>query len=990
MSSPNSSEHERGQESHDAGAAVNGNHLKYSRESAPHSPSRNATEIDLYNGRATPLPGFDIDIQFRDLDASVENPAHEHPASPLNQAEPQAQREMSESEVQPATTKSGLPTWDVIPTIPEPPTLHLTTAPTLTSLVSPSPVLPSPIQADVPDSVPTPPSLVPPSPIQADVPDLVPTPPPPSPLEKVIPSPSQVDYVFEDIPRLADARSIHDALRTVIMTRLLRDQQTRDERVAPILMENLSVAAPPEEYTTTKTQHQLIEEVSTQRLHHSTDDPFLAAKSWLYARFDRRRTALIAKKERLQLEYQTIHKRWRRHCASLNEQAKPVESDNNVPVSGRTTRRSAASLGDTVRSDLEMEQIIASLGYDEATDPTQLSSRNLAVIPDMISVTGRTQYAFDDTNHLVENPSEYYAPCTGIHDWTEPEKELFLDKYAAFPKQFGLIADFLPNKTTSQCVDYYYLHKKKLIDFRRVVSQFAPNKRRRRGTGKQKGNGLLSDIRQHDAEVNRDSDDSPSFAGRPTRGRRVTSEARKPSVRRNAFHLEGTTTGTPTPEPEARPKRRRAAVTNRSVLFQDDLDDDTDGEPKKKKRGRKPKSAAIVVDELVTPLPTPPLELDVDPIEPAPDQWSNEDKALFQELLAQHGENFKRIAVAMPNKTTVQVAEYAKTAILEAFAAVQARVAEISGQRSQNGMAAVSVASTLASAATSQETSPASVPASVVVNAPAVNGTGAGESGAIIPGTAHSAVDAPQNDEVSHIAPALDPSAIWDSMDPGSALQTPPDSPGPDTKSSDPFTPDEPVPAPVVESTPAMASLSRETSISETRLAISTETTALDQSPLHSLKVPEYRSSIAQPPVLAGPSSVVPASPRVVADMGGQPPGKDAVPPPTSSDLKYHPPLPAPVMSSLNFDPTWGYYDPDGLNRATFNQPNHYPDSRPPRPPSPRQPVPYATPPHPPTRPPAGAVAPLTQHPYVSVPYPYYIPPPYPSTSYHPYGSYKS
>ncbi|KAJ7512618.1 hypothetical protein B0H11DRAFT_2151537 [Mycena galericulata] len=346
------------------------------------------------------------------------------------------------------------------------------------------------------------------------------------------------------------------------MTRLLRDHQTREERVNPILMENLALESPPGE-DPSKTQEQLIEEVSVRRFTGSRDDPFLAAKSWLSARFDKRQSALNEKKAHLQLEYQTLHDHWRRHCATLNIQAKPVESDN-VPVSGRTTRRSAANLGDTVRSDLEMEQIIASLGYDEATDPNQLSARNLAIIPDMISVTGGPTYTFDDTNHLVENPSEYYAPYTGIHDWTEPEKELFLDKYAAFPKQFGAIAEFLPNKTASQCVDYYYLHKKKLIDFRRVVSQFAPNKRRRRRTGKQKGNGLLSDIRQHDAEVNRDSDDSPSYTGRPTRGRRVP-EARKPSVRRNAFQLEVTSTATPTPEPEARPKRRRVAVSRRKV-----------------------------------------------------------------------------------------------------------------------------------------------------------------------------------------------------------------------------------------------------------------------------------------------------------------------------------------------------------------------------------------------------------------------------------------
>jgi len=122
----------------------------------------------------------------------------------------------------------------------------------------------------------------------------------------------------------------------------------------------------------------------------------------------------------------------------------------------------------------------------------------------MISVkNGKVDYLFDDTCHRVENPTEYYAPEAGIHDWTEEEKKIFLDKYAAYPKQFGIIANCLPNKTSSQCVDYYYLHKKGLIDFRKVVSKFS-SKRRRRGAGKRKGNALLTDIQKHDEEVYRD------------------------------------------------------------------------------------------------------------------------------------------------------------------------------------------------------------------------------------------------------------------------------------------------------------------------------------------------------------------------------------------------------------------------------------------------------------------------------------------------------
>ncbi|KAJ7741430.1 hypothetical protein DFH07DRAFT_58083 [Mycena maculata] len=738
-----------------------------------------------------------------------------------------------------------------------------------------------------------------------------------------MPTEPQIDYTFADIPRLADAKSIADALRTVIMTRLLRDRQTRDERVNPVLMENLAIGLPPEE-NSAKTQEQLIEEISLQRFTQTRDDsPFLCAKSWLSVRFDRRRTALDEKKEYLKLEYQALHDHWRRHCDSLNQQAmtKPVESEN-VPVSGRTTRRSAANLGDTVRSDLEMEQIIASLGYDEATDPNQLSARNLATIPDMISVTGRVEYVFDDTNHFVENPSEYYAPYTGINDWTEPEKEMFLDKYAAFPKQFGAIAEFLPNKTASQCVDYYYLHKKKLIDFRRVVSQFAPNKRRRRRTGKQKGNGLLSDIRQHDAEVNRDQDDSPSYTGRPTRGRRVIPEARKPSVRRNALQLEVTSTATPTPEPEARPKRRRVAVSSRSVLYQDDLlDDDTDGEPKKKKRGRKPKSAAILVNEFVTPVATPPItDMDLDSRVPTPIQWSSEDKALFLELLAQLGENFKRIAVAMPNKTTAQVAEYFTSNFAEldlgsiAVKAVQTATMVDLPEDISISRAASTLDTTLSSAP-----SPSALQdtGSAPPDTPLVTDSQLAEPTASTP--------APND-----AAPALDPNEMWDSMDPGSGMQSSTAS----GRVSPALTATTPVAVSVAKPAPVMVSLKSPTEIVSEKSA-------------------SHESGAAGP---SGQNTVTDKE----NDTGPQAP---------PSDLKYSPP----VMSSLTYDPTWGYYGQEGVT----SPPNRYPDSGVPA--RPYSPVGVVT-----SRPP-----PMMPGPFAMA-YPYYIPPPYPSASYHPYSSYKS
>lgn len=395
--------------------------------------------------------------------------------------------------------------------------------------------------------------------------------PQPTPNAERAPSP----YLLESIP--TEVTSMRDALRIVVMTRLLCDRQTRDERVDPVLKTDQALAALSHQDVPFSTSEQIIKEVSSGSGLVKRLEKFAMIRSSLVERFEERQNALTEKVQRLRQEYLLLHERWLAHCAALDEQNKAAVSEPEiVQPTGRTTRRSTANLGDAVRSDLEMEQIIASLGNDEATDPNHLSLRNLATIPDMISVTlGKVHYAYDDTNHSVKDAAEYYGPHTGIHDWTEEEKKIFLDKFAAHPKQFGMIAEHLPNKTAAQCVDYYYLHKKKVIDFRKVISQYAPNKRKRGRTGKKKGNALLADIRQHDAEVLGEFG-SPRSSGRPSRGRKPifppeSREIKKALNSRRRSQLELTPSAgsaTPTPEPESRRRggrRSAAAPLSRTV-----------------------------------------------------------------------------------------------------------------------------------------------------------------------------------------------------------------------------------------------------------------------------------------------------------------------------------------------------------------------------------------------------------------------------------------
>ncbi|KAJ3518315.1 hypothetical protein NMY22_g13738 [Coprinellus aureogranulatus] len=356
---------------------------------------------------------------------------------------------------------------------------------------------------------------VPEVPAPAPTPPKSPTPPPPwkdtstvlLELKPLFPQDARPTSEPRD---LSSAATFADALRAVVKLRLISDRQTRDEVVEGPLIANRAIVEmnPPPRLAPeglASNPSSLIEEVLSGQREETRIQRFEAARPSLVEHFEKRQALITSKVERLSKEYLSLHEKWRAHCASLSEQQKTkmhtTEHEASLYVAGRTTRHRGA-LADAVRSDLEMEQIIASLESNDAMDPNYLSMKNAATIPDMISVVnGQVDYLFDDTNHLVENPQDYYAVRTGIDDWTDEEKRIFLDKFAQYPKQFGMIAQFIPHKTPNQCVDYYYLHKKRHIDFRKVVAQLGPKKKRRGGGRKKKGNALLADIAQHDAEV---------------------------------------------------------------------------------------------------------------------------------------------------------------------------------------------------------------------------------------------------------------------------------------------------------------------------------------------------------------------------------------------------------------------------------------------------------------------------------------------------------
>jgi hypothetical protein len=67
---------------------------------------------------------------------------------------------------------------------------------------------------------------------------------------------------------------------------------------------------------------------------------------------------------------------------------------------------------------------------------------------------------FITRNGLVGDPISLEKERTMVNPWMPEEKGIFLEKFAAFGKNFSKIASFLEHKTTADCVEFFYKNQK--------------------------------------------------------------------------------------------------------------------------------------------------------------------------------------------------------------------------------------------------------------------------------------------------------------------------------------------------------------------------------------------------------------------------------------------------------------------------------------------------------------------------------------------------
>ena len=82
------------------------------------------------------------------------------------------------------------------------------------------------------------------------------------------------------------------------------------------------------------------------------------------------------------------------------------------------------------------------------------------------------------TSRRVDNPHREAQEEAATNLWTDIEKCIFFDRFLQFPKDFRRIASFLKNKTTKDCVAFYY-DSKQTVPYKGALKEHMMRRKRK-------------------------------------------------------------------------------------------------------------------------------------------------------------------------------------------------------------------------------------------------------------------------------------------------------------------------------------------------------------------------------------------------------------------------------------------------------------------------------------------------------------------------------
>ncbi|RXK38523.1 hypothetical protein M231_04155 [Tremella mesenterica] len=414
-------------------------------------------------------------------------------------------------------------------------------------------------------------------------------------------------------------------------------------------------------------------------------------------------------------EYLRLYDKWKKiwqKLESLMEERGPAPSDlydyplpedeEIQPLAPLTTplaeevsrgRGGRGLRGEYINSEAQLNAVLMMSAEEVANDPEERARHAAAIIPDMLSPP---RYRYDDTNDLVEDPLAFYDfSDTRAPVWTHAERETFRKKFisnsqAGNAKNFGKIAEAIPNKTPNECVVFYYSTKKE-VDYKRLRVGGA----KRVVEAKKSAKSLLGDINaSNQKEKAKASSAQTKNVGTPVKrpgtpaGRPMSSTMEMTPVDKPTTGVTGSGMGEK--KTRAAPKRRRVSQTPDTRVLTTPVETPTGEEPGSPARrsGKKRRTT------LVNPLPQNVEVQDVTKDEETPiassvtsqntekpkrtttnSYWSVEEKKRLEELVAIHGPDSRIVAAGLTGKSEKQVSNF-----LRAMNKKQGKISSLNGQ----------------------------------------------------------------------------------------------------------------------------------------------------------------------------------------------------------------------------------------------------------------------------------------------------------------------
>ncbi|KAK8134254.1 hypothetical protein PG984_006266 [Apiospora sp. TS-2023a] len=318
-----------------------------------------------------------------------------------------------------------------------------------------------------------------------------------------------------------------------------------------------------------------------QNFVKSLNTPATAFNSFLMQDFEDNAMKHLPEKQRLQKEYADNYEAYLRFTTS-NDPAAVKSRDRFAPGSSdgpshkvgwngeakpESTRRSRYASERDLERILEESRRVEDEKRERAERAEKEKYRIDAkeAIPPLQFQTPEereNEFYVDNTGFL--EPNEIVAAwevLPPVNNFTDEEVGLFEKAYLEFPKQWGKVADPLPNRDFGTSIQFYYLKKEK--DELNLKEKLKKRPRtRKRGRGKQRSSALVSELGNGDNEVEENHETGEN--GERRRPRRAAA----PTFNSEATPAtDGEATGTSTPsrrgangeKPERKQRGRRAA-----------------------------------------------------------------------------------------------------------------------------------------------------------------------------------------------------------------------------------------------------------------------------------------------------------------------------------------------------------------------------------------------------------------------------------------------